>query len=165
MKRLKQTKRRKSSGSSPLVSPATTILTSKNMNLETLIKAGSDQLGKPYQFGYKPENSDPNPKAFDCSALVRWVYAQVGIHVPDGSENQYEASEPVQVPQVGDLCFLKQPGAPTHHVGMAWTNGMVLEAHGSAVWGNEPKYRVILRSQALWEEQPDFTGWRRFKNV
>lgn len=136
------------------------------MNLKSLIEAGSSQIGKPYLFGYKPNyQTDLNPKAFDCSALVKWCYARAGANVPDGSENQFEASEPVQDPQVGDLCFLKSPGGPTHHVGLYWQDGMVLEAHGSAVWGNEPKFQVILRPQKLWLQQSEFTGWRRFKNM
>lgn len=142
------------------------------MNLQTtqkLIGFGTAQIGKPYLFGYKPDyQHDLNPKAFDCSALVKWCYTRAGINVPDGSENQFEASEPItegSEPNVGDLCFLRAPGAPTHHVGMFWENGMVLEAHGSAVWGNEPKFQVILRPQTLWLQQAEFTGWRRFKNV
>lgn len=136
------------------------------MNLPALITAGSSQLGKPYLFGYKPDyKHDLNPKAFDCSALVKWCYTRADATVPDGSENQFEASAPVQDPQVGDLCFLKAPGGPTHHVGMFWKDGMVLEAHGSTVWGNEPKFQVILRPQALWLKQAEFTGWRRFTNI
>lgn len=139
------------------------------MNLQSLITAGSSQLGKPYQFGYKPDyENDLDPKAFDCSALVKWCYARAGVTVPDGSENQFEASDPLkmdQAPQIGDLCFLKTPGGPTHHVGMFWENEMVLEAHGSVVWGNEPKFQVILRPQALWLKQSEFVGWRRFRNV
>jgi cell wall-associated NlpC family hydrolase len=133
------------------------------MDLQAFLSLGSKQLGKPYQFGYKPLLSDKNPSHFDCSALVHWLYGQVGVNVPDGSQNQFEASAPVQSPQLGDLCFLAHPGAPTHHVGIAWEHGMVLEAHGSAVWANEPKWQVILRAQSQWEKQPDFAGWRRLK--
>jgi len=128
---------------------------------ERFKKIGIEQLGKPYQFGFKPSDTDPNPSHFDCSALVRWLYAQVGVKVPDGSENQFEASVPTQSPKLGDLCFLAHPGHPTHHVGIVWDDGMVLEAHGSAVWANEPKYQVILRAQNLWIKQPDFAGFRR----
>lgn len=136
------------------------------MNLQSFIEAGSSQIGKPYLFGYKPDYAtDLDPKAFDCSALVKWCYTRVGITVPDGSENQFEASDPVSDPQVGDLCFLKPPDGPTHHVGLYWQDGMVLEAHGSAVWGNEAKFQVILRPQALWLQQEEFTGWRRFRNI
>lgn len=136
-----------------------------NPDWSKLRKLGFEQLGKPYQFGFKPADSDPNPKEFDCSGLTKWLFAQIGVHIPDGSQNQFEASVPVSDPQFGDLCFLAHPGAPTHHVGVVWDDGMVLEDHGSAVWDSEPKFQVVLRPQSRWEEQPDFAGYRRLKQI
>lgn len=137
-------------------------------NLEALIKAGSSQLNKPYQFGYKPENSDPNPKAFDCSGLVRWVWAQAGVAVPDGSQQQFDASFPVEKPQIGDVGFFRLPGAPTHHVGLFWTDGKVLEARGFEPILEAQGIKsncVLLRPQSKWEAFSEFTGWRRFKQT
>lgn len=137
--------------------------------LETLIKVGSDQLGKPYLFGYKPDYAtDLDPRAFDCSALVKWCYARVGITVPDGSQQQFDASEPVENPQIGDVGFFRLPNEPTHHVGLFWEDNMVLEARGL-----EPTLEaqgiksncVLLRPQSKWEAFSEFIGWRRFRDV
>lgn len=118
---------------------------------------GCKQVGKPYVFGTEVKMSDPDPKQFDCSELVEWLYSQIGCKVPDGSHNQFEASEPVKTPQLGDLGFFRKPGAPTHHVGIYWTDGNVLEARG------EPYNKVIYRPVAKWEAWKEFTGWRRLK--
>lgn len=139
------------------------------MNLQNLIKAGSSQINKPYLFGYKPDyENDLDPKAFDCSALVKWCYTRAGYDVPDGSQQQFDASDPVDSPQVGDVGFFRKPGEPTHHVGLFWEAGMVLEARGF-----EPSLEaqgiksncVLLRPQSKWEAFSEFTGWRRFRNI
>lgn len=127
------------------------------VNWDHFLTLGSKQLGKPYKFGFKPASSDPSPTHFDCSALVHWLYAHCGQNVPDGSQNQFEASSPVQVPKLGDVGFFRKPGCPTHHVGLYWTNVNVLEARG------EPYNAVIYRPVAKWEAWCEFTGWRRFK--
>jgi len=118
---------------------------------------GEKQVGKPYIFGVETNLKDPNPKAFDCSELVEWLYAQVGVVVPDGSMNQYNQSVPVTDPRLGDVGFFKKPNSPTHHVGVLWNDKWVLEARG------EPFNKVFLREKARWDAWKEFTGWRRFK--
>jgi cell wall-associated NlpC family hydrolase len=47
------------------------------------------QKGKPYLWGATAQISDPNPKAFDCSELVKWASGRVGVTIPDGANAQY----------------------------------------------------------------------------
>jgi cell wall-associated NlpC family hydrolase len=67
---------------------------------------GEKQLGKPYSFGVEDNLKDADPKAFDCSELVEWLYAQVGVVVPDGSMNQYDAElTQLLTHRLGDVGF------------------------------------------------------------
>jgi cell wall-associated NlpC family hydrolase len=47
------------------------------------------QVGDAYLMGAGRNTSDPNPDAFDCSGLVYWACAQVGVDIPSTSETQY----------------------------------------------------------------------------
>lgn len=116
------------------------------------------QLGKGYLFGCKPSPSDLNPFEFDCSGLVHWCYAQLGLTVPEGSEDQFEASVHIDTPVIGDLAFFRADGSSTtHHVGMLFDDSSVIEARGS------PYNRVINRPREKWEAWHEFVGWNRFK--
>lgn len=117
------------------------------------------QLGKSYLFGAKPLQTNLNPSQFDCSGFVTWCYGQLGIIVPDGSVDQFEASVHVDSPLVGDLAFFKREGGPIHHVGMFYDDEFVAEARG------EPYNRVITRPRKIWEAWHEFVGWNRFKSL
>jgi len=119
------------------------------------------QLGKPYKFGVEVKLTEANPLEFDCSELIEWSYAQIGIKVPDGSYNQYEQSVPVNgVVQFGDLAFFKKPdGGPVYHVGMIFNCMSFIEARGN------PSNKVKLTPLSEWINHPNFTGLRRLKAV
>jgi cell wall-associated NlpC family hydrolase len=126
------------------------------MNLDLLKPLAIASIGKPYQFGAKWDLKDPNPQGpVDCSGFVRWLCAQLGQDLPDGSENQFEATKAVITGIPGDLGFNRNPGEPTDHVFMCFDEWDVIEARGT------PYNKVILRSRARWESWPTFTGWRR----
>jgi peptidoglycan DL-endopeptidase CwlO len=67
-------------------------------------------LGVPYRWG------GASPSGFDCSGLVMYVYAQVGVSVPHSSYSQYGMGSPVSRGdlQPGDLVFFDGLG----HVGI-----------------------------------------------
>jgi cell wall-associated NlpC family hydrolase len=47
-------------------------------------------IGIPYRFGGEASASDERPRSLDCSELVEWAAARVGlVDVPDGSWRQY----------------------------------------------------------------------------
>ena len=133
---------------------------------ESLKQTVTAQLGKPYLWGAKPDPKDGDPKNFDCSGFVHWAYGRcLGVAVPEGSWEQYDASVPIDgvqlIPQLGDVGFFKHVDAPydVHHVGILLDAASVIEARG------KPYDKVITRPRAIWEKWVEFTGWRRFKAI
>jgi cell wall-associated NlpC family hydrolase len=78
------------------------------------------QLGTPYVWG------GGAPGGFDCSGLVMWAYAQVGVSLPHSSYAMYGYGVPVAEDQLapGDLVFFDGLG----HVGMYIGGGQFVEA-------------------------------------
>jgi cell wall-associated NlpC family hydrolase len=52
------------------------------VNLSGIAGIAARYLGVPYKFGGE------SPAGFDCSGLVEFVYAQVGIHLPHSAAEQ-----------------------------------------------------------------------------
>ena len=72
--------------------------------------AALSQLGTPYVW------AGSQPGGFDCSGLVMWAFAQVGVALPHSSYAQYGYGVPVSRDQLepGDLVFFDGLG----HVGI-----------------------------------------------
>jgi cell wall-associated NlpC family hydrolase len=73
------------------------------------------QVGKPYILGTQ------GPTTFDCSGLMQWSYAQIGIAIPRTTWTQWNGLRPIRVAeaQPGDLVLFNIPGeGTTSHVGM-----------------------------------------------
>ncbi len=79
-------------------------------------------LGVPYVWG------GASPSGFDCSGLVMYVYAQVGISLPHSAAAQYEAGTPISQSQLapGDLVFFGDGGI--EHVGIYIGGGSMIHA-------------------------------------
>jgi cell wall-associated NlpC family hydrolase len=80
-----------------------------------IIQLALAQVGKPYVWGAK------GPEQFDCSGLVAWLYAQIGIRIPVGTAGQWPQMQSVTTAdlQPGDLVFLDTENAGrVTHVGM-----------------------------------------------
>jgi cell wall-associated NlpC family hydrolase len=77
-------------------------------------------LGTPYRWG------GASPSGFDCSGLVMYVYAQVGVSLPHSSYSQYGMGSPVSRDQLqpGDLVFFDGLG----HVGIYVGGGSFIHA-------------------------------------
>jgi cell wall-associated NlpC family hydrolase len=75
-------------------------------------------LGVPYVWG------GASPSGFDCSGLVMYVYAQLGISLPHYTVAQWNASQPVSSPAPGDLVFFNGLG----HVGIYIGGGRFVDA-------------------------------------
>jgi len=77
-------------------------------------------LGVPYQWG------GATPAGFDCSGLVMYVYAQLGISLPHFAAAQYGLGSPVSRDQLqpGDLVFFEN----LNHVGIYIGGGQVVHA-------------------------------------
>jgi cell wall-associated NlpC family hydrolase len=85
------------------------------------VAAAESRLGDWYQWGAT------GPTTFDCSGLVMWAYAQVGISLPHYSGSQYDDTThiPMSDLQPGDLVFFSDPG---EHVAMYVGGGDIIEA-------------------------------------
>ena len=71
--------------------------------------------GAPYR------NGGSDPRGFDCSGLIEYVYSQHGIAVPRTVEELHDAGRdvPTQDMQAGDLVFFDTTGSGPSHVGMS----------------------------------------------
>jgi cell wall-associated NlpC family hydrolase len=93
-----------------------------------VVELARSQIGMPYVWGA----SDPQV-GFDCSGLVEWVYAQVGVVLPRTAQAQYDATPRLLQDQLqpGDLVFFANtyPSAePITHVGIYVGNGLMINA-------------------------------------
>ena len=68
---------------------------------QTVVALAKRHVGAPYRWG------GSSPSGFDCSGLVRYVYAQVGVSLPHNAVQQYRLGMPVARASLepGDLVF------------------------------------------------------------
>lgn len=90
-----------------------------------LIQIALNQVGKPYIWGAK------GPEAFDCSGLMTWSYAQIGLRIPHGTAGQWPGLSPVEQAGIkpGDLVYFAIAGGRVDHVGM-----LVGDLNGDSSW-------------------------------
>ena len=86
------------------------------------VQAAEHEIGVPYVWG------GDTPAGFDCSGLVQWAYAQVGISLPHYSGAQYAATVHIPLADIepGDLLFYGPGG--DEHVAMYVGGGSMIEA-------------------------------------
>ncbi|MFD0555283.1 NlpC/P60 family protein [Streptomyces rectiviolaceus] len=109
----------------------------------TAVNAAQDMVGKPYSWGggnadgpsagtcCSPKGrSGESIKGFDCSGLVAYAFAKVGITMPRTAAAQYAASKPIPSGQmrVGDLIFYGSSATSIHHVGIYIGGGYMVDA-------------------------------------
>ncbi|TCN57957.1 cell wall-associated NlpC family hydrolase [Rhodococcus sp. SMB37] len=131
--------------SSPRSSPRTTqrpTLTG-TAAVETVIDRGLSQIGVPYAWGGGDENGptrgirdggvadsygDYNKVGFDCSGLMIYAFAGIGVSLPHYTGYQYTAGTQVPASEMkrGDMIFYG-PNA-SQHVGLYLGDGTMLEA-------------------------------------
>jgi hypothetical protein len=94
----------------------------------TMLESAMTTLGTPYLWGGESFEMG----GFDCSGLVMWAYAQVGITLPRTAGEQYHATMPITQDELlpGDLVFFADttPEPGVHHVGIYLGNGYMLNA-------------------------------------
>ena len=82
-------------------------------------------IGTPYHWG-----GDTPSTGFDCSGLVEYSYAQLGIHIPRVAADQFNVGIPVTKDELkpGDIVFFKDSTGYVHHEGIYIGNDMFLHA-------------------------------------
>ena len=87
---------------------------------QQIVNAALGQLGSAYVWG------GTTPGSFDCSGLVMWSHAQVGISTPRTSDAQWAGGKAVALDalQPGDIIVMNGGG----HVGLYIGNGMIIHA-------------------------------------
>jgi cell wall-associated NlpC family hydrolase len=92
-----------------------------------VVSIAAQYLGVPYVW------AGATPRGFDCSGLVQYVFAQVGISLPHNTVAQWNDPIAVSVPrnalQPGDLVFFNQ----LDHVGIYIGNGYFIDAPHTGV--------------------------------
>jgi cell wall-associated NlpC family hydrolase len=101
-------------------------------------------LGVPYVWG------GSSPSGFDCSGLVMYVYAQLGISLPHYTVSQWDVTEPISSSEMqpGDLVFFDGLG----HVGIYIGGGQFVDA---------PHTGSVVRIDSLAAWGGSFDGARR----
>lgn len=90
-----------------------------------VVQVALAQQGKRYVWGAK------GPGTFDCSGLMSWSYAQVGISIPGSTAGQWPGMQPVAAGDVqpGDLAFFDINGdGRIDHVGMMVSGSTMVHA-------------------------------------
>ena len=102
-----------------------------------VVKLAQRHLGVPYVWGGK------TPSGFDCSGLVQYVFAQVGINLPRVSADQARVGRPVgslAEARPGDLVAFN---SPVDHIGIYAGDGMMVVA---------PKRGDVVKVQRIYAE-------------
>jgi cell wall-associated NlpC family hydrolase len=123
--------------------------TAGTVSAQTALGALQDaeaQIGKPYQWGAA------GPDTFDCSGLVMWAYAQVGVPLDHFTGDQWNEGAHVSRAELrpGDLVFFATDTAvpaTIHHVGMYVGGDEMVDAPFT---GADVRYDSI--------DRPDYIG-------
>ncbi|MCA0174614.1 bifunctional lytic transglycosylase/C40 family peptidase [Bacillus sp. RAR_GA_16] len=108
-------------------------------------------LGRPYVWGGRT----PGAGGFDCSGLLEYAFAQIGVNLYGTAQSQYDKTVPVSEDNIkpGDLVFFStyKPGAS--HVGMYVGDDQFINANS----GNGTSYSSVEQWKGLYP----FLGFRR----
>lgn len=110
------------------------------------VSYAESQIGKPYQWGAA------GPDSYDCSGLVMWAYAHVGVTLDHWTGYQWQEGARIATSSVrpGDLLFFATDTSDPntiHHVGIYIGNGQMVEA---------PYTGANVRISGAW--RPDLIG-------
>lgn len=119
-----------------------------------LVQAGFKLLGVRYRWSGGSEKS-----GFDCSGLVKNLFAKFNIDLPHSSREQYKFGEKVErdMLEMGDLVFFTSGGKLPNHVGIYVGNDKFLHAARKA-------RRVIISDLSKQWYDHRYLGARRLMN-
>jgi cell wall-associated NlpC family hydrolase len=107
----------------PLFAPAASAVAGPAPGLDAVAIA-EQFLGVPYRWG------GADPAGFDCSGLVMYAYAQLGVFLPHYAASQFETGTPVDVAELqpGDLVFFEPRSDGPGHVALFVGGDEIIEA-------------------------------------
>ncbi|MGJ3194906.1 bifunctional lytic transglycosylase/C40 family peptidase [Peribacillus frigoritolerans] len=124
---------------------------SQSFDVEEVHNIMKQYLGRPYVWGGRT----PAAGGFDCSGLLEYAFAQVGMDMYGTAQSQYNKTKPVSEEHIkpGDFVFFStyKPGAS--HVGMYVGNGQFINANSSG--------GTSYSSVEEWKNLYPFLGFRR----
>lgn len=137
----------------PLRDPAATTLDALDALAalrERVVRTVREAMGTRYRLGGRGEDGD----GFDCSGLIQYAYARVGITLPRRSEDQARQGRAVErAPErlePGDILTFANRGRRVSHVGMYVGDGRFIHSASRGV-----------RMSVLSPEDPDGRWWLR----
>ncbi len=115
-------------------------------NAKGVVAIAEKYLGDPYVWG------GARPGAFDCSGLLQYANAQVGVKIPRTTYDQFRAGHPVSRRQLmpGDAVFYHMGPRGPEHVKIYVGHGQTIEA---------PHSGDVVKIKKL---DPGFVGARRY---
>jgi cell wall-associated NlpC family hydrolase len=101
-----------------------------------IVRTAMSMIGAPYRDG------GALPDGFDCSGLVTWVFARLGVTVPRDVRQQAAAGVPVPRAAIrpGDLLFFSTTGPGPTHVAIAIGGDRFIHA---------PRSGAVVRIESL----------------
>jgi cell wall-associated NlpC family hydrolase len=107
-------------------------------------------VGVPYR------NGGADPSGFDCSGFAQYVFAERGLRLPRGVDEQFRFGRPTRAGEIsaGDLVFFATTGQGPGHVGIAVGPDAFVHAPSSS-----GRVRVERLSASYWAQR--FLGARR----
>jgi len=109
-----------------------------------VVELARSQIGMPYVYGGESPQT-----GFDCSGLVQWVYAQVGINLPRTAQQQYDATVRVSRSEL-------QPGDTVYFSGTYPTSDFI--THVGIYVGDGEMVNAANPADGV-QEMPVFTGY------
>src|SRR5699024_7644909 len=136
---------------------------SRSEKIEAVIARAESQIGVPYAWGGGDANGptkgirdggvadsfgDYNKVGFDCSGLMIYALAGVGISLPHFTGYQYNKGQRISPQEMerGDLIFYGPGG--NHHVAIYLGDGMMLEAPQSG--------QTVTKSPVRWSGMSEY---------
>jgi hypothetical protein len=117
--------------------------------LSPVIDIAQQYLGVPYVWGGE------SPTGFDCSGLVQYVYARLGVDLPRVAADQARVGQPVASladARPGDLLAFHDP---VDHIGIYAGNGLMVVAPKS---GDVVKVQAVSDAPTAIRRVPSSTG-------
>jgi cell wall-associated NlpC family hydrolase len=129
------------------------------INRQAKIKQNTEKLNKTLELVKNQIGKTPwvfqgsSTRAWDCSGLVRWTYAQIGIDLYHSASTQRNAGTIVTEPKLGDLVSFNHKGwKSAYHIGIYLSPDKMIHS------GGKPGDRTEIRSISGWAKDNGGSG-------